>query len=114
MDYGKVPYGGVSSLAVGTCGGGTAMQTLSSSPVRDRISGLESLLSDLHSTISALEERFDTVLTPVPPLPARADNERTPTGQRIQSHLQGRLEILADGYQMAISRLHQLNSRIEL
>jgi len=107
----RVPH----SLAGASAGMGIAGNSAidkSSTPVRDTIGGLEQLLSELHSTIDGLEGRFDTILTPVPPSPVRTDETRRP--DRVQSHLQGRLGILAEGYQAAIVRLHMIADRIEL
>lgn len=83
-----------------------------STPVRDRINGLESWLSDCHVALDMLEKRLDTITTPVPPQPA-STNAAVKTGQ-LQSHVQGRLELLNEGFWHLVARMHALHARIEL
>ena|ERR1019366_557673 len=86
--------------------------TTVSSPVRDAISGNESWLSDLHNAVDRLEQRLDTILTPVPPQTANGVNPAT-QGPPV-SHVQGRLRILNEGYNGLMERLSRLHDRIEL
>ncbi|MGH7180289.1 MAG: hypothetical protein ACREJC_23120, partial [Tepidisphaeraceae bacterium] len=39
----------------------------SPSQIRDQVGRSEELLSDLHDRVTCLEQRFDTILTPVAP-----------------------------------------------
>lgn len=90
----------------------TSKQAESGSPIRDRISAAESWLSDLHMAVDNLEKRLDTVLAPVPP--ANPSTTAVQPPQRPQSHVQGRLEILNDGFAHLCARLNHLHLRIEL
>lgn len=90
---------------------GTAVD-VSSSPVRDRISQAEQIMSESHAALDALEQRLDTILTPVPPSPANAASAQ-PASQP-KSHVAGRLELLNEGYSHLIYRLNALRGRIEL
>lgn len=109
--------GGVQSVHTQYGGGlaGTALEPIEANgtPVRDRIGNTESWLSDLHGALDRLEKRLDTILTPVPPQGGTAG----PDGPRVsqpRSHVQGRLEILNEGFAHLSARLNQLHSRIEL
>lgn len=85
MDYDRTAKSAY-PLATGTVGNAVDP---SSSPVRDRIGGLESWLSDCHMALDNLEKRLDTITTPQPPQPA-STNAAVKTSQ-VQSHVQGRL-----------------------
>lgn len=82
-----------------------------STPIRDKVSQAEQLLSELHEAINSLESRFDTALSPMPPSTTNAAAS-TPTPP--MSHVLGRLQILNDGYEHAIHRLRTLAKRCEL
>lgn len=79
--------------------------------IRDRITGAESLMSDLHNAIDALEKRLDTVLIPVPP--ATGSGQGAGPSAPI-SHVRGRLELLNEGTSHAIQRLQQLAQRVDV
>jgi len=83
------------------------------SQIRDCISCTEQILSELHGTIDQLEKRLDTVLTPTPPDVARSGSGTVAPAPSV-SHVHGRLQILNDGFQHAISRLRTLGNRIEV
>ena len=86
-----------------------------STPIRDRISANEQLLSELHNQIDLLEKRLDTVTTPVAPTPAQTQTGNpAPRSQPNSSHVSGRLDILNEGYMHAIGRLSALRDRVEL
>lgn len=87
---------------------GTADKT----PVRDRISTNELLVSEINGQLSRLEERLDTILAPVPPATAKTGNQVVPmpTG----SHVQCRLQMVNDGMTDACRRIATLIDRIEL
>lgn len=84
-----------------------------SSPIRDGIGYAEQTLSELHQTISHLEKRLETVLSPVPPTVASQGNKAGPTGPPA-SHVHGRLVILNEGYAQAVRRLRDLAQRVEV
>lgn len=104
----NVPYAGQSAMI-----GNGAMASESSSPIRDRICSAEQWLSDLHMAVDNLEKRLDTVLSPVPPQVPATTNQTAPVGPP-KSHVQGRLEILNEGFNHLCMRLNHLHSRIEL
>lgn len=116
---GPAPYtmgggaGMVGGLGQTWTGVATSVPTESGSPVRDRLSASESWLSDLNMAIDNLEKRLDTILTPAMPSPPNAADPRAAV-QRSQSHLQGRLEILNEGFAHMVGRLNHLHSRVEL
>lgn len=83
----------------------------SPSRIRDGITNAEQYLSELHDAITAVENRFDTVLRPVGPTNA-AQGSATP--QSVASHVTGRLTILNEGFQQAISRLREIANRAEV
>lgn len=101
-----------SGYPVGYPVGSATVPTDISSPVRDRIGGCESWLSDLHGAVDQLEKRLDTILTPAPPQPSSTGGVAK-NGQ-LQSHVQGRLELLQEGFSHLCSRIQQLQSRVEL
>lgn len=82
------------------------------SQIRDGVCQSESLLSEIHEALSALEKRLDTVLTPVPPSTASA-NGNVKQGPP-SSHLHGRIGILNEGFLHAVQRIHALHGRIEV
>jgi hypothetical protein len=83
------------------------------SRIRDGISQTEQLVSELHTSIAALESRLDTVLTPAAPTPASnaAQNNKLAS---VSSHVDGRLGILNEAMMQAISRLTILRQRVEV
>jgi hypothetical protein len=82
-------------------------------PIRDQLSGAEGGLGELHSVISALEERLDTVLTPMPP-PAPDVNKPLTTAAPPRSPVQHRVVEVNQGCAHAINRLRSLIDRIEI
>lgn len=81
------------------------------SVVRDGLSANEQTLSELHETISRLEGRLETALTPTPPQPASTTN--CAPGPPC-SHVANRLASLSDGYRHAVLRLQDLMRRVEV
>ena len=89
-------------------------EATAASPIRDSITGAEQLLSDVHQSIDLLEKRLDTLLTPVAPTPPAQINSRVAATGGPSSHVLGRMSILNEGYQHAITRMRELHNRIEL
>lgn len=83
------------------------------SRIRDGITRAEESLSALHETISSLEKRLDTVLEPQPPAPSGVANGANVL-PRSGSHVHGRIVILNEGFDGAVSRLRDLMRRIEV
>lgn len=83
------------------------------SKIRDGVTRAEEQLAALHSMISTLENRFDTVLTPVPPQPASVNQPKDGCGL-VQSHLLARLHSLNNVIEEAYQRLRTLLSRAEV
>lgn len=90
----------------------TACDPVESSPARNQISQAEQLLSDLHNAIDRLEQRLDTILTPIPPDVNK--NGPSPTPTMPKSHVVGRLELLNEGFMHVGSRIERLKTWIEL
>lgn len=84
----------------------------SPSAIRDAITYGEDVLGQLHATISHLESRLDTALTPNPPQPAAPSSGNAPTP--IMSNVRGRLGALNAGISDAVTRLSYLRDRIEI
>jgi len=110
MSHGNAAGTAANSLNVYT-GSIPAPSDESASKVRDQVSMTEQLLSELHEAISQLERRIEVALMPMPPTPA-------PTGpnvnKQVGSHLLGRVQILTEGFQSAVARIHALRQRVEL
>lgn len=114
-------YGAMQSINGPSLGGGlnTAMQSArtdtppeSESKIRNVVGMTEELLQTMHASISHLESRLDTVLTPIPPQPATsvdAKNIRQPL-----SHLCERTASVNLSMSEAITRLQSLRDRIEV
>lgn len=84
----------------------------SSSPIRDRITNAESLLSAIHDCISALEERLTPALEMAPP-----DPSAVPTGippHAASSQLSMRLMQHTQMLDAALQRLQGIMHRVEL
>lgn len=98
-----------------TCGlaqqGKNVQPIAANSIVRDLISANEETLAELHDTISRLEGRLETALTPMPPQPAAATSG--PSAPPC-SHVAVRLGSLNEGYRHAAARLRELTQRVEV
>lgn len=86
----------------------------SASQIRDAIGEVERLASCLHETMSHLESRLDTILTPVPPTPATLNKQASEFSPACSSVL-GRIYIanrmlLGD----AVQRIADLRQRVEI
>ncbi len=112
-------YSGQHSVQGGYAGHGLQARTSAPVPespespsrIRDQVGNSEQALSAIQESISTLERRLDTVLSPVPP----QGNTNVPaTSAPPCSHLTGRLEILNDGFANANRRLRDLAGRIEV
>lgn len=84
----------------------------SASGIRDAISFGEDVLSQLHATISHLESRLDTALTPIAPSPVTATGAGAPVAP--MSHVRERIAQMNRGLSDAVSRLSQLRDRVEV
>lgn len=83
------------------------------SKVRDQISALEEYSVALHAVIDALIERFNTVLTPVPPI-AVSTQSPVPGPQPPCADVTGRLTALAENIQVANERINVIIGRAEV
>lgn len=81
------------------------------SVIRDGLCYTEQILSDVHAAIARLEQRLDTVLTPLPPA---TDSTQGLSAGPPASHLAGRVSLLNRGFQDAVSRLLELAQRVEV
>lgn len=105
-------YNGAAMAASGAWNAGSpTCDPIETSPARNQISGAETWLSDLHAAIDRLEQRLDTILTPVPP-DVNKVNASTPTSPK--SHVVGRLELLNEGFAHLSGRIERLKGRVEL
>lgn len=108
---------GSSPASIGT-GSLTATQRVadpspeSESKIRNIVSTAEETLSMLHASISHLESRLDTALTPLPPAtPASTSAQQA---MPILSHLSERAVRVNQGLQEAVIRLQSLRDRVEI
>lgn len=85
----------------------------SGSRIRDGVSHSEQVLSGIHEAIVMLEKRLDTVLTPVPPASVSTASQNKQQ-MAVSSHLHGRMQILNEGYEDALRRIHALIGRVEV
>jgi hypothetical protein len=97
-----------------TVGSATSGRTPTASPIRDQISSAEGGLGELHGAISALEERLETVLTPMPPPPPDVNNKPLTTSGPPRSNVQNRIVEVNQGCAHAIGRIRSLIDRIEI
>lgn len=88
-------------------------EPIQSSPARDQICASENWLSDMHSALDWLEQRLDTILTPVPP-DVNKQNCATSTPSGPKSHVVARLDLLNEGYGHLVNRIERLTRRVEL
>ncbi len=89
----------------------TAICDESASRIRDGICMTEQTLSELDEALNQLERRLDTVLTPVPP---STTGQAQAKNQQIGSHVKGRVDILNEGFSLAVQRIRHLMSRVEV
>lgn len=100
------------SLGIGLNTVRTDAPSESPSAIRDAITFSEEVLGQLHVTISHLESRLDSALTPNPPQPASTNAGNAPTP--IMSNVRGRLGLLNQGLSDAVTRLSYLRDRVEV
>ena len=82
------------------------------SKVRDGIEAQEKMLEMLHQSISNLENRLETVLTPQPPTVSGVDKAASPAP--VASYVNNRLAILQVVLVEAIRRIESLSGRVEV
>lgn len=85
----------------------------SESKLRNVVTMAEELLGSLHASISHLESRLDTVLTPIPTSPATPPTS-APQNIPVMSHVLGRAVSVTQSLQDAISRVQSLRDRVEI
>lgn len=85
----------------------------SESKIRNVVGMTEELLQTLHASISHLESRLDTILTPIPPSPAAA-GAGAQKNEPMISHVLSRAVSVTQSLQDAISRVQSLRDRVEV
>lgn len=109
---GKATLGMVNRLDPNSITGLASAPT--NSQIRDGVGYLDTQLNELHTLITQVEARLDTVLSPVPLQPTPSTGKQGSAGNGPVSHLFERLGVLSCMVQDAKDRLQALLSRIEV